>query len=119
MLTARTAGSTLVFLAAFAALLHSDAALAADPPDVSQHHHTANIVFGEQPPLRVEKEPQQQDRVVTNKACANRAGRFTELCSSPELHSQAQHRLPVAVLQETSPARTTFGATSPLTPASS
>ncbi len=48
MLTARTAGSTLVFLAAFAALLHSDAALAADPADVSQHHHTANIVFGEQ-----------------------------------------------------------------------
>lgn len=42
---ARACGPTLVFLAAFAVLLHSDAALAADPSDLSQHHHAANAVF--------------------------------------------------------------------------
>ena len=42
----RSCGTGLAAVAAMNVLLHSGAASAADPSDLSQHHHAANAVFG-------------------------------------------------------------------------
>lgn len=47
----RSCSSTVALLGVLTALLHGDAALAADPTDLSQHHHAAHAVFGAHPSL--------------------------------------------------------------------